>query len=57
LGQILGNFDKILVPELNMGQLRLLIRARFLRDVAGLNKVKGKPFAVSDIVDKIRELL
>jgi 2-oxoglutarate ferredoxin oxidoreductase subunit alpha len=57
LGDILASYDQILVPELNMGQLRLLIQARFLRPVAGLNKVKGKPFTVAEIMSTIKELL
>ena len=57
LGDILASYDHILVPELNMGQLRLLIQARFLRPVAGLNKVKGKPFTVAEIMSTIKELL
>jgi 2-oxoglutarate ferredoxin oxidoreductase subunit alpha len=40
-----------------MGQLLWLIRAKFLKDAKGLNKVKGKPFAVGEIVNKIQELL
>jgi 2-oxoglutarate ferredoxin oxidoreductase subunit alpha len=57
LGDLLASYDQILVPELNMGQLRLLIQARFLRPVAGLNKVKGKPFTVAEIMSTIKELL
>ncbi len=55
LGEVLDRYDRILVPELNMGQLRMLIRSRYLQDVVGLNKVEGKPFAVSDIVAEIRK--
>ena len=40
----------MLVPELNMGQLRMLIRGKFLVDAEGLNKVQGKPFPVQEIV-------
>lgn len=57
LPDILDRYEKILVPELNMGQLLWLLRARFLRDAIGLNKVKGKPFTVSEIVQKIREVI
>ena len=57
LEEILNRFDRVLVPELNMGQLRMLIRGRFLKDAVGLNKVKGKPFAVVEIVQKIKSLL
>ena len=43
----------MLVPELNVGQLRMLLRAEFLVDAIGLNKVQGKPFAVREIVEQI----
>ncbi len=57
LAELMGRYNKVLIPELNMGQLRFLIRATFLVDAAGLNKVKGKPFAVSEIADEIKRLL
>jgi len=56
LGDILDRFETVLIPELNLGQLRFLIRGTYLRDCVGLNKVKGKPFAVAEIVEKIKEL-
>lgn len=56
LGKILTNFDKILVPELNLGQLSMIIRAEFMIHAIGLNKVKGKPFSVAEILNKIEEL-
>jgi 2-oxoglutarate ferredoxin oxidoreductase subunit alpha len=57
LSQILKSFKKVLVPELNLGQLRLLLRAEYLVDATGLNKVQGKPFSVGEIVEKIESLL
>ena len=57
LGDLLSRYQRILVPELNMGQLRAILRAKFLVDAEGLNKVQGKPFAVTEIVDKIKTLL
>jgi len=57
LGDVLGRFEKVLVPELNLGQLSMLIRARFLVDAIGLNKIQGKPFRVSEITRAIEELL
>ncbi len=57
LGEILRRYDKVLVPELNRGQLRLLLRGEFLVDAVGLNKVQGKPFTVVEVVQKIQELL
>jgi 2-oxoglutarate ferredoxin oxidoreductase subunit alpha len=55
-GDVLKRYKRVLVPELNAGQLRLLLRAAFLVDVVGLNKVQGRPFLVSEIEDKIAEL-
>jgi len=57
LGQVLSRFRRVLVPELNMGQLVLLLRARFLVDAIPFNKVKGRPFKISELVMKIEELL
>jgi 2-oxoglutarate ferredoxin oxidoreductase subunit alpha len=57
LGEILSAYDRVLIPELNKGQLRLLIRGNFLVDAVGLNKVQGKPFTVAEILTKINELL
>lgn len=56
LGQILGRYESVLVPELNLGQLRMLIRAKFLVDAIGFNKVQGKPFSVTELVAKITEM-
>ncbi len=56
-GDVLRRYQKVLVPELNCGQLRLLLRAEFLVDAVGLNKIQGKPFLVSEIEAKIREML
>ncbi len=56
LGEIIANYEKVLIPELNLGQLRSLIRAKYLVDAIGYNKVKGKPFAVSELVEQIQSL-
>ena len=56
-GDVLKRFKKVLVPELNNGQLRLLLRAYFLVDAVGLNKIQGKPFLISEIEEKIEEML
>ncbi len=55
--EVLRRFDKIIVPELNMGQLSKLIRADFLIDVTPVNKVKGLPFRASELEAKIVELI
>jgi 2-oxoglutarate ferredoxin oxidoreductase subunit alpha len=57
LGTILKSYDKVLIPELNTGQLRLLIRGNFLVDAVGYNKVQGKPFLVHELVQQIENLL
>jgi 2-oxoglutarate/2-oxoacid ferredoxin oxidoreductase subunit alpha len=56
-GDVLARFDKIVVPELNMGQLSKLIRADFLIDVESINKVKGVPFKATELEEKIVELM
>jgi len=57
LEEIVKRYKKVLVAELNTGQLRLLIRAKFLVDAIGLNKIQGKPFLVNEIVEKIDAIL
>ena len=57
LQELLKRYDKVLIPELNMGQLRWVIRASFLIDAEGLNKVMGKPFTVAEIETKIQEMI
>lgn len=56
LGEVMAKYDRVLVAELNMGQLRTLIKSTYLVDAKGLNKVKGKPFQVGEIVDALTEL-
>ena len=53
----LHNFKHVLIPELNMGQLRTVIRATFLVDAIALNKIQGQPFKVREITDAIEALL
>jgi 2-oxoglutarate ferredoxin oxidoreductase subunit alpha len=57
VGEILRSFRRVLVAELNTGQLRLMLRARFLCDALGLNKIQGQPFKIQEIVVAARELL
>ena len=49
-------FRSILIPEMNFGQLLMLIRSKFLVDAKGLNKVQGKPFTVNEIYSAIKEM-
>ncbi|MBI3783648.1 MAG: 2-oxoacid:acceptor oxidoreductase subunit alpha [Deltaproteobacteria bacterium] len=57
LGEVLKRFKKILVPEMNMGQLVRLLRAEYLVDAIGLNKIQGLPFKVSEITNRINRML
>ena len=57
LGELLGRFERILVPELNSGQLCLLLRAQFLVPAESLSKVAGQPFRVEEIRARIDALL
>ena len=57
LEEILRSFNKVMIPELNLGQLSVMIRNEFLIDTIGLTKIQGKPFNVAEIVDKIYEEL
>ena len=57
LGDLLRQFDEILVPEMNNGQLVTLLRSEYLLPAEGLNKVSGKPFKISEIEDAVRAKL
>ncbi len=57
LGEILGSYEKVLIPELNFGQLAMIIRARYLLDSISYNKLKGQPFSVGELETRIEELL
>jgi 2-oxoglutarate/2-oxoacid ferredoxin oxidoreductase subunit alpha len=57
LGEILKRYRKVLVPEMNMGQLVMILRAKFLVDAESYGKIQGKPFKQSEIEAKIEELL
>ena len=56
-GEVLARYERVLVPELNLGQLALLLRARYLVDVVSLGKVRGRPFWVKDVTGVIEEML
>jgi 2-oxoglutarate ferredoxin oxidoreductase subunit alpha len=57
LGEIISRFEKILVPEMNMGQLLRVLRAEYLVDAVGLNKIQGRPFKVSEVAARIARML
>ena len=53
LGNVLSRFKKIIVPENNLGQLRMLLRAKYLVDAEGINKITGQPFSSNEITETI----
>lgn len=57
LGDLIKGFDKVLVPELNSGQLCMILRSRFLVDAVSMTKIKGRPFKVGEIRERILQLL
>ncbi len=56
-GDVVGAYEKVLIPEINLGQLRKLIRAEFLVDAAGFNLVRGLPFRASEVLEAIEAML
>ena len=57
LGELLIKFKNVLIPEINLGQLIKIIRAEYLIDAIGLNKVKGKPISSAEIQDNVKKIL
>ena len=57
LGELLIKFKHVLIPEINLGQLIKIIRAEYLIDAIGLNKVKGKPISSAEIQDNVKKIL
>jgi 2-oxoglutarate ferredoxin oxidoreductase subunit alpha len=57
LERVLPRFRRVLVAELNMGQLLMVLRSRFLIDMVGLNKVQGQPFKVAEVVKAVEDLI
>jgi 2-oxoglutarate/2-oxoacid ferredoxin oxidoreductase subunit alpha len=57
LGDVIKRYKQVLVPELNMGQLLWLLRAKYLVDAVGLNKIQGRPFKQTEIEQKIEDML
>ncbi|MFN8245594.1 MAG: 2-oxoacid:acceptor oxidoreductase subunit alpha [Ferruginibacter sp.] len=57
LGEIISRFEKVLVPEINNGQLVKIIRDQFMVDAKGYNKIKGTPITKGELVDTIRKML
>ena len=57
LGEVLGRYSKVLVPELNLGQLSRLIRAEYLVDARSYTRVAGVPFHAAELVNEILEMM
>jgi 2-oxoglutarate ferredoxin oxidoreductase subunit alpha len=57
LGEVVGRYREVLVPEMNLGQLSLLVRSRYLVDAKSVNKVKGLPFKAAEIEEALLELI
>jgi 2-oxoglutarate ferredoxin oxidoreductase subunit alpha len=56
-GEVVRAYEKVLVPEINLGQLRMLLRAEFLVDAVGYNKIRGRPFQSAELEDAITALV
>ena len=57
LGDILNRFERIYIPEMNLGQLKTIIQAKYLKPVIGYHKVQGQPFMASEIEEELKKLL
>jgi 2-oxoglutarate ferredoxin oxidoreductase subunit alpha len=57
LGEVLRSFERVIIPEMNLGQLATMIRAKYLVDAIPFSKVKGRPFQIREIVEKVEEYL
>ncbi|HLE99633.1 MAG TPA: hypothetical protein VI540_07015, partial [Gaiellaceae bacterium] len=56
-GEVVSAYEKVLVPEMNLGQLRMLLRAQYLVDAVGYNKVRGRPFRAAELAEAITALV
>ncbi len=56
-GEVLRSYDRVLVPEMNLGQLSMLLRSRYLVDVIGFNRVRGMPFKAAELADAIQDVI
>jgi 2-oxoglutarate/2-oxoacid ferredoxin oxidoreductase subunit alpha len=57
LGDVLDRYEKVLLPEINLGQLALLLRGRYLTDVISYNRVRGQPFRAAELANVIRDVI
>ena len=57
LGEVLAAYDRVLVPEINLGQLALVLRGRYLVDVISYNRVRGLPFRAAELAGVIQDVI
>jgi 2-oxoglutarate ferredoxin oxidoreductase subunit alpha len=57
LAQVLASYDKVVIPEMNLGQLALLIRGKYLIDAISLTQVRGMPFRAADLAEMLQGVL
>ncbi|ROO90277.1 2-oxoglutarate ferredoxin oxidoreductase subunit alpha [Actinocorallia herbida] len=57
MAEVLKSYDKVIVPEINLGQLATLLRSKYLIDVVGYNRVRGLPFKAEELADVIRDVI
>ncbi|MDG4791671.1 2-oxoacid:acceptor oxidoreductase subunit alpha [Micromonospora sp. WMMD1102] len=57
LGEVLGRYDKVVIPEMNLGQLAHVVRARYLVDAIGYNQVRGLPFTATELETMLEEVV
>ena len=57
LGELISGYERVLIPELNLGQLAMLVRSRFLVDAEPVTKVQGRPFTSQELENKIHDTL
>ncbi len=57
LGDILGRYDKVVIPEMNLGQLALLIRAKYLVDAISVTQVRGLPFKADELAEMLQGVI
>ncbi|HEU5269674.1 MAG TPA: 2-oxoacid:acceptor oxidoreductase subunit alpha [Jatrophihabitans sp.] len=57
LGEVLGRYERVVIPEMNMGQLALLIRARYLVDAVSVTQVRGMPFRAAELAEMLQGLV
>jgi 2-oxoglutarate ferredoxin oxidoreductase subunit alpha len=57
LGEVLARYDKVVIPEMNLGQLAQLVRAKFLVDAISYTQVRGMPFRASELADMLQGVI